>query len=379
MRTTRGLERIKAMDKKDFDEERQQYNNSYRLAKKRWDSIAKPIDGLGLLEEYVCKLCAIAGDSRPYKLDKRALVVMCADHGVVARGVTQTKSEVTRVVADNFAAGCSSVNYMAAIAGADVFTVDIGMLGADYLETKIVQGKVINRKIAQGTNDLAIEPAMTMKQCERAIAVGREIVSALKKQGYKIIATGEMGIGNTTPSAVLASLLLGQPAEAVTGRGAGLSESGLSVKRQVVFQAASRVRSKGLTEPLQLLAEVGGFEIAGMVGMYLAAVEEKIPIVIDGAISAVAALVAAKTDDRVLMYAFASHISKEPIGAMLQKELGLDALICGRLCLGEGSGAVMLLPLLDMGLSVYRNMGTFDALHIEAYSRLGKPIVSGDV
>ncbi len=362
------------MKKRSKDKMTEQYYEIYAQAKARWDSIAKPIDSLGILEEHVCKLCAIAGDSRPYDLSKRALVVLCADHGVVREGVTQTGSEVTRIVAENFAANCSSVNYMSGVAGVDVFSVDIGMQGESYPEKKIVQGKVIDRKVDYGTHNLAIEPAMTMQQCNKAIETGGEIVRELKQKGYNIICTGEMGIGNTTPSSVLAALLLNRTAELVTGRGAGLDDKGLSTKKQVVARAVDRLKKKQITDPVQMLAEVGGFEIAGMVGMYLEGVKERVPIVIDGAISSVAALVATAIDARVPMYAFASHVSEEPIGVLVQKALRLPAMIHGKLCLGEGSGAVALLPLLDMGLSVYKNMGTFDDLQIEAYDRTGKPV-----
>lgn len=356
------------------DKQIQLYKDIFAQTKARWDKIAKPIDSLGVLEEHVCKLCAIAGDVAPYNLDRRALVVMCADHGVVCEGVTQTGSEVTRVVAENFAANHSSVNYMSNVAGVDVFAVDIGMQGETYKEKQITLGKVIDRKIDTGTRNLVVEPAMTQEQCEQAINIGKEFVRELKQKGYKIILTGEMGIGNTTPSSVLAALLLEQSPDMVTGRGAGLDDQGLAIKKQVVARAVARVKDAQITDSKQILAEVGGYEIAGMVGMYLAGVEEQIPIVIDGAISAVAALVATAIDDRVPMYAFASHVSEEPIGKLVQQVLGLPAIIHGRLCLGEGSGAVALLPLLDMGLSVYRNMGTFDDLQIEAYDRSGKPL-----
>lgn len=356
------------------DKQIQQYNDIYAQAKARFDNIAKPIDSLGLLEEHVCKLSAIAGDVSPYDLDKRALVVMCADHGVVCEGVTQTGSEVTRVVAENFATSHSSVNYMSGVANVDVFAVDIGMLGEHYPEKEIVLGKVIDRKVDTGTRNLAAESAMTMTQCEQAIHTGKEFVRELKTRGYKIILTGEMGIGNTTPSSVLAALLLNQSAEAVTGRGAGLDDKGLDIKKQVVARAVARVKDMQITDPMRILAEAGGYELAGMVGMYLGGVEERIPIVIDGAISAVAALVATAIDERVPLYAFASHVSEEPIGMLVQQALQLPAIIHGKLCLGEGSGAVALLPLLDMGLSVYRNMGTFDDLQIEAYDRSGKPV-----
>lgn len=357
------------------------YKAAASEAKKRWDTIAKPIDSLGVLEDYVVKLCAIAGSATPPKLGRRALVTMCGDHGVVAEGVTQTDSKVTRIVAENFARGCSSVNYMAQTANVEVFTVDIGMDTPRYPEKHVVKNVVIDRKIARGTYNLAREAAMTEEQCGRAIDVGIEIVGELKKKGYDIIATGEMGIGNTTSASALAAAFLKLSAEMVTGRGAGLSDAGLEKKRQVVERALIRVREKyskgpnasGSSGPLMLLTELGGYEIAGMAGMFLGGVKYGVPIMIDGAISAVSALAAAKLDKRVPDYAIASHVSEEPTGRLALEAMGLEAALHGRMCLGEGSGAVAILPLIDMGLSVYANMGTFSELHISAYDRAGKP------
>lgn len=352
---------------------RNQMQEIYRQAKNRFDQIAKPIDSLGMLEDMVCKLCAIAKDVQPYPLTKRALVVMCADHGVVSEGVTQTGSEVTRIVAENFAKHSSCVNYMSDVARVDVFAVDIGMNTPHYEEKALVQGTVIDRKVAAGTNNLAASPAMTMEQCKQAIAVGETIVRELKEMGYHIVATGEMGIGNTTPSAVLAALFLDLSAETVTGRGAGLDDEGLKRKQLVIARAIKRIKDKNEQDPIKLLAEGGGYELAGMVGMYLGAVKERLPIIIDGAISAVAALVASRIDERVPQFAFASHVSEEPIGRYALSAMGLPAMLHGRMCLGEGSGAVALLPLLDMGMAVYSNMGTFSDLQIDAYDRSGKP------
>ena len=369
----------------------------YTQAKKKWDAIAKPIDSLGVFEDMVARLCAIAGTVNPGDYKRRALLTLCADHGVVAEGVTQTDSGVTKVVAENIAHGCSGVNYMAQTAGVDVYAVDIGMLGEPYPDASLGMGYMINRKVQAGTGNLAKEPAMSMETCERAIEAGKELVRECKEKGYEILAVGEMGIGNTTPTSALLAALLDLPAEAVTGRGAGLNDAGLARKVQVITQALARVQETvdakqsagqeqtdvkpqcGKTDaqrPVdakQLLAELGGLEIAGMVGVFLGVRQYQIPVVLDGAITCVAALVAMRMEPETVDYLLASHVSEEASGRLALDALGLPAVIHGKLCLGEGSGAMMLFPLLDMALSIYKNMGTFDDLSIEAYSRDGKP------
>lgn len=369
----------------------------YTQAKEKWDAIAKPIDSLGVFEDMVARLCAIAGTVNPGDYKRRALLTLCADHGVVAEGVTQTDASVTKVVAENIAHGCSGVNYMAQTAGVDVYAVDIGMLGESYPDASLGMGYMINRKVQAGTGNLAKEPAMSMEVCDRAIEEGKELVRECKEKGYEILAVGEMGIGNTTPTSALLAALLDLPAEAVTGRGAGLNDAGLARKVQVITQALARVQGtsdakqpdgqeqpdvklqcgktdvQGTTDAKQLLAELGGLEIAGMVGVFLGARQYQIPVVLDGAITCVAALVAMRMEPEVVDYLLASHISEEASGRLALDALGLPAVIHGKLCLGEGSGAMMLFPLLDMALSIYKNMGTFDDLSIEAYSRDGKP------
>ena len=329
----------------------------YTQAKGKWDAIAKPIDSLGVFEDMVARLCAIAGTVNPGDYKRRALLTLCADHGVVAEGVTQTDASVTKVVAENIAHGCSGVNYMAQMAGVDVYAVDMGHM--------------INRKVQAGTGNLAKEPAMSMEICDRAIEAGKELVRECKEKGYEILAVGEMGIGNTTPTSALLAALLDLPADTVTGRGAGLNNAGLARKVQVITQALARVQ--GTTDAKQLLAELGGLEIAGMVGVFLGARQYQIPVVLDGAITCVAALVAMRMEPEVVDYLLASHASEEASGRLALDALGLPAVIHGKLCLGEGSGAMMLFPLLDMAFSIYKNMGTFDDLSIEAYSRDGKP------
>ena len=369
----------------------------YIQAKERWDAIAKPIDSLGVFEDMVARLCAIAGTENPGDYKRRALLTLCADHGVVEEGVTQTDSGVTKVVAENIAHGCSGVNYMAQTAGVDVYAVDIGMLGEPYPDASFGMGHMINRKVQAGTGNLAKEPAMPMEVCDRAIETGKELVRECKEKGYEILAVGEMGIGNTTPTSALLAALLDLPAEVVTGRGAGLNDAGLARKVQVITRALARVQgtvdakqsagqeqtdvkpqcgktdAQGTVDAKQLLAELGGLEIAGMVGVFLGARQYQIPVVLDGAITCVAALAAMRMDAEIVDYLLASHVSEEASGRLALDALGLPAVIHGKLCLGEGSGAMMLFPLLDMALSIYKNMGTFDDLSIDAYSRDGKP------
>ncbi len=343
-----------------------------RKAKEHWDSIAKPIDSLGLLEDNIVRLCRITGEAEKIVLKKRALVVLCGDHGVVEEGVTQTGKEVTKIVSENFAKGCSTVNYMAKAAKVDVFTIDAGMDILPYPEKRLVQNAVVDRKIKRGSGNIAKEPAMTVQECSQALESGREIVRELKEKGYQIVATGEMGIGNTTPTSVLAAVCLGQDAEEVTGKGAGLPTGGLERKRNVVDSVVHRVREMGLSGKeyaLELLAQAGGCEIAMMAGVFLGGVTYHLPVVIDGAISAVAALVAMYLDRRVADIVFASHEPEEKAGRLALQALGVKALVHGRLCLGEGTGAMTFFPLLDMAAEVYQKMGTFTAYEIEPYVR----------
>ena len=338
-------------------------------AKMNWDNIAKPISSLGVMEDDVAKLCGIYGSAKGLRIDKRALVIMCADHGVVAEQVTQTTSEVTRIVAENFTEGKSTVNQMCNYANVDVFTVDIGMDTDYYQENELVTNKVINRKIKRGTNNLAIEDAMSIEECKKAIETGIEIVGALKDKGYKIIATGEMGIGNTTPTSILAGVLLDKSAEEVTGVGAGLSKSGLNKKLLVVKKAIERVKDNYNQDMYKLISAVGGLEIAGMVGIFLGGLRYKLPIIIDGAISSVSALCAVNIDAACADYMIASHVSGEMTGKLALEKIGVSPMIDGGLRLGEGTGAIALMPMLDMAVSIYNNMGTFDNYNIEAYER----------
>lgn len=333
--------------------------NAMEAAQKRWDSIAKPLKGLGLLEEAVTRIVGITG-SPAVTLGKKGVVVMCADNGVIAQGVTQTGGEVTAVVTENLTHGAASVCKMARVAGADVFPVDIGV-------AREVSGPgLINRKIAFGTMDMTKGPAMTREQAVKALETGIEIASELKQKGYGILATGEMGIGNTTTGSAVVSVLLHRPPAEMTGRGAGLSSAGLR-RKIAAIETAIAVNRPDPDDPLDVLAKVGGFDIAGLAGVFLGCAENHIPAVVDGFISSAAALAAVRLCPAAAGYLLASHVSKEPAAALVLRELNLKPLLTAEMCLGEGTGAVAMFPLLEMACAVYREMDTFQDIQIEAY------------
>ena len=334
----------------------------YMQSQKKWDAIAKPLRSLGKLEDMINRIAAIQ-NTLDVSINKRAVIAMCADNGIVAEGVTQTDSSVTAVVAENMARGISSVCKMGEVANASVIPVDIGML------TEVAHENMLQRKVACGTKNFAVTPAMSEEQMEKAIITGIELVRDCKEKGYKILATGEMGIGNTTTSTAVACALLGLSSDTVTGRGAGLSDEGLQKKRKVI-QDAIRFYDLKEDEHYRILQCVGGFDLAGLTGVFLGGAYYKMPIVIDGAITAAAALLAFRIHKECAAYMLASHCSREPMMQMVLEELGLEAVIYADMALGEGTGAVMLFPMLDMALSVYAQNVTFDDIRIEAYQPL---------
>ena len=329
-------------------------------AQKRWDSIAKPLHSLGKMEKIVMQIAGITG-SADVRLDKRALVAMCADNGVVEEGVTQTGQEVTAIVAENFLKGDTSACVMCRQCGTDVFPVDVGMAS----DTKVPS----DLKVMMGTRNMTKEPAMTYEEAVQGIEAGIEMVRRLKEQGYRLIATGEMGIGNTTTSSAVASVLLNRSVEEMTGRGAGLSGEGLKRKIDAIKRAV-KLNEPDPFDPVDVLAKVGGLDIAGMAGVFMGGAVYRIPVVIDGFISCVAALVALRISPLTKDYMIASHVSREPAAAMILEALEKEAVLHGEMCLGEGSGAVALFPFIDMGLAVYESMSTFEEIKVEQYEEL---------
>ena len=330
-----------------------------KMCKMRWNKIAKPLNSLGKLESAIVQIAGMIGSER-VSLTKKALVIMCADNGVVHEGVTQTGQEVTAIVAQNFLTGKTSAKLMAEQAGVTLFPIDIGM---------ITDTTILNRKIAYGTKNFTKGPAMTRQEAMKAIKVGIDFVKELKSEGYQIICTGEMGIGNTTTSSAVASLLLDVPVEAVTGKGAGLSEKGLNHKIEVI-ERGIKVNQPQKDDPIDVLSKVGGFDLAGLAGIFLGGAIYKVPVVIDGFISSVAALVASRIHPHVKDYILPSHVSKEPAGAMVLKALDKEAYLTCDMCLGEGTGAVAFMPILDLAMCVYEGMSTFHDIHVDEYQPL---------
>ena len=328
----------------------------------RWKTVGKPLFSLGKLEDAVIRIAGMRKKSI-YSLEKKGLVAICADNGVVAEGVTQTGQEVTAIVAENFTKSETSVCLMAQVAGVDIFPVDMGMI-------RDVPGVTRPEyKVAYGTENMAEGPAMTRKQAIQAVRNGIRIVEELSAKGYDILATGEMGIGNTTTSSAVVSVLLDRDVREVTGRGAGLSSEGLERKIQVIRRAVER-NCPDPSDPIDVLAKVGGLDIAGLAGVFLGGALFHIPVVIDGFISSAAALCAVRMAPDCRDYMLASHKSGEPAGGMVLDALGLSPFIDCNMSLGEGSGAVAVMPLLDMGLKVYLEMSTFDEIHVEQYEEL---------
>lgn len=351
-RTEETLDRLK-LDKPDC--------KIYKKVLENWDSIAKPLDGMGRFETITAQIGAILGTDE-IDLSKKAVIIMCADNGIVEEGVTQSGQNVTAAVTAQMGKGASSVGKMAAKVGADTIPVDIGINGKEQI------AGVLNRKIRCGTRNFTKEPAMTREEVVKAIFTGMEIVSDCKKKGYHILATGEMGIGNTTTSSAVTVALLKCDTDEVTGRGAGLCDEKLQRKKQIIAEAVKKYKLYE-ANPLTVLETVGGLDIAGLVGVCIGGGIFHIPIVLDGVISMVAALLSERIAQGTIRYLIPSHKGKEPAVEKLMKELKLDPVIDGRMALGEGTGAVMMLSLLEMALCVYRKRTLFSDIKVEQYER----------
>lgn len=355
--------------------------NARQLVRDHWDRVAKPLDGLGKFEDVITKIGAIAGTEH-VSISKRAVIMMCADNGIVEEGISQSGQEVTTAVAQKMAVKQSSVGKMASVIGMDTIPVDIGINREEAITG------VRDLKVRQGTRNFLREPAMTEEETKAAILTGINLVRECKEQGYELLATGEMGIGNTTTSSALTAALLGCSAKEVTGRGAGLDDKKLQKKVQVIESALEKYGFRGADDgetcrgaaatcqkpedAFRALQSVGGLDIAGLAGICIGGAIYRVPIVLDGVISLAAALAAERMVPGTREYLIASHVGKEPAVRKLMDELGLDAVIEARLALGEGTGAVMMAGLLDMALSVYNSQTTFTDMKIDQYERYQK-------
>ncbi len=330
-----------------------------QAARQHWNTLAKPLGSLGVLEEHISKIAALTG-KRAVSLGRRTLLVFCSDNGVVAQGVSQSDATVTTAVAAALGRGDSTVNYMAKTANCIVLPVDVGMLEATPIG-------VLPQKLQPGTEDITLGPAMSRDVCLRAIETGIRLAEEQVQNGTDILLLGEMGIGNTTTSAAVASVLLHRSPETLTGRGAGLSDDGLQRKIHVIEQAIC-VNRPNPEDPVDVLSKIGGLDLAALCGVCLGGAKYHVPVLLDGVITNTAALCAVRLCPAVQDALLASHVSQEPAAKLLLEALNLQPCISAGLHLGEGSGAVLALPLLDQALAVYHSGHTFDVLGIDAYT-----------
>jgi nicotinate-nucleotide--dimethylbenzimidazole phosphoribosyltransferase len=340
-----------------------------QAARDRLDRMTKPPGSLGVLEDVAAQLAGIAGSCPPPIPVPATVAVFAADHGVHAQGVTPWPQEVTAQMVANFLAGGAVVNAFAAELGAEVVVVDVGVAAPLEPTPLDVVPALYARKVRPGTADLAVGPAMTLDEARRAVEVGIEIATRLATASGCLI-TGDMGIANTTASAALVCAFTGADPSAATGRGTGVDDPTLARKVDVVGRAVARVPTRPTTPEAALaaLAEVGGLEHAALAGFVLGAAAARVPVLLDGAIAGSAALVAARLCPTALQYALAGHTSVEPGHALALGALGLRPLLGLDLRLGEGTGALLALPLVASAARALRDVATFDSAGVTGKS-----------
>jgi len=324
-----------------------------QVARVRQDTLTKPRGSLGRLEELSIQLAGMKADPFP-SVERKSVIVMAADHGVAAEGVSAYPSEVTAQMVLNFLRGGAAINVLARQAEARVTVVDIGV--ATDLES---MPGLTQRKVMCGTRNQAKGPAMTRAEAEQALQIGIDILNEEAARGLDIVATGDMGIGNTTPSSAIAATLTGLPVAHVVGRGTGVDDQGLERKIRVIEQAVT-VNQPDPSDPMDVLHKVGGLEIAGLAGVMIAAAARRIPVVVDGFISTAAAMIAVELAPNTRNYLIAAHQSVEIGHQAMLKHLNLVPLLDLNLRLGEGTGAALAFHLIEASTRILREMATFD-------------------
>ncbi|MCK5504158.1 MAG: nicotinate-nucleotide--dimethylbenzimidazole phosphoribosyltransferase [Thermodesulfovibrionia bacterium] len=326
-------------------------------AQTRLDSLTKPQGSLGRLEEFAKQLVAITEKDMP-ELDKKVVFTFAGDHGVAGEGVSAFPKEVTPQMVLNFINGGAGINVLARHAGAEVVVVDIGV---DYDFSAAGSGGNVPlqiRKVVNGTKNMRKGPAMTREEAEKCIAVGIALADEYAKKGYRIFGTGEMGIANTTPSSAIAAVLTDKSVEAVTGRGTGINDDVWINKVQVIKDAIA-VNNPDPSDPVDVLAKIGGAEIGGIAGLIIGAAANKVPVIVDGFISTAGALIAYLIEPKTKDYMFAAHMSQEIGHKSILEKIGLRPILDLDLRLGEGTGATLAMTVIEAGLKIYKEMATF--------------------
>jgi len=321
-------------------------------AQARLDSLTKPIGSLGMLEEFAKRLVGIYHDDMP-AIPKKVVFTFAGDHGVCAEGVSAFPAEVTPQMVFNFLRGGAAINVLARHAGADVVVVDVGV---NY-EFPVIEG-LIRKKVVHGTKNMVLGKAMSQDEAIKSVEIGIALAHEYKDMGYRIFGTGDMGIGNTTPSAAIASVLTGKSPAQVTGRGTGIDDIVHKHKISVIERAIALNKPNAL-DPIDVLSKVGGAEIGAIAGLCLGAAQCSIPVVVDGFISTAGALIAYCINPKVAEYLFSGHKSQEVGHIAMLEFMGLRPILDLDLRLGEGTGGVLAMTLLDSGLKIYREMATF--------------------
>jgi len=330
---------------------------AFKESRAKIDNLVKPIGSLGRLEEIVAKISGITGRLHNI-IHKKNIIVMCADNGVVKEGVSACPQNLTAILADRATKGIMGVNVLADYAKSDVTIVDVGV-NADFDNPDI-----INKKVARGTKNIVKGSAMTRDEAIKAIDAGIEMVDKLVKCGYDLLGVGELGIGNTTTSAAVFSVLSGMDSDMVVGKGAGLTGERYKNKKRIVKKSIG-INGADKNDVVDVLAKLGGFDIAAMCGCFLGAARRRVPVVIDGFISSTAALCSCKLNSFSRDYMFASHLSAEPGSKYILDELGLSPILDLKMRLGEGSGCPLAFLIIEAALHTMNNMGSFKDAKID--------------
>lgn len=321
-------------------------------ARRHQDTLIKPMGSLGMLEDVAVKISGITGEIMPW-LEKKAVITMAGDHGVAREGVSAASQDVTPQMVRGFLDGGAAINVLTRHAGARVVCVDMGIVKT------VDDPRLVVRRIGPGTNNIAEGPAMTREQARAAVEAGIEIAAEEVRGGTRLLATGDMGIGNTTPSTAILAAFTGFPVPLLTGKGTGLNPSGVQRKIRLIEKALA-VNSPDPRDGLDVLTKVGGFEIGGLAGVILGAAASRVPVVIDGFISGAAAMIARSLAPRSVDYMIASHLSEEPGHRTMLTWLGIEPMLHMRMRLGEGTGAALAFTMIDAALKIVREMATFE-------------------
>jgi nicotinate-nucleotide--dimethylbenzimidazole phosphoribosyltransferase len=321
-------------------------------ARERQDMLTKPQGSLGRLEDVSIQLAGIQGRPIP-RIKEKAVIVMAGDHGIIEEKFHNWPQEVTGQMILNFLGGGAAINVLCRHVGARVVVVDMGVAS-----TLKPDPRLVSRKIARGTGNMAVGPAMSRAQAIEAVETGIEVITEEIGKGLDLMATGDMGIGNTSPSAAICSVITGRSVAEVTGRGTGLNDDQLNRKIDAI-QKAIALNRPDPRDPLDVLTKVGGFEIAGLAGVILGAAARHVGVVIDGFISGTAALLATALCPQVKDYLFAGHLSVEPGHRIMLDHMGFTPLLCLDMRLGEGTGAALAMNLIEASARILAEMATF--------------------